>query len=934
MTLPEAEASEADDRRPMLQDLFKATPLKAITAPIKEEWDRFAAVAAPSKGGPTALKKGKHFGRYVILDELGRGGMGVVYRAYDSALERTVALKLYGRELAAESETTLERFYQEARATARLGHRGVVRIHDVGREGDMPFLSMDLVHGESFEELLRRIPLRQRLVHIVQVAQALEHAHAHGIVHRDVKPSNIIVDRQGQAVLVDFGVARDLARQTRLTRTGCIVGTVVRMSPEQVRAEPDSIGPMSDVWALGVLLYEAVCDEVPFEGSAAEVLVAILQRDLTWPETLSPRFPKLEAIVERCLEKDPDSRIQSAGELASDLADFLSGNPAAARPQKNKKAPTRVRSPAPHLRSSESGSRTSSAARRSRGAPPGPLRWVAAATLVLGVTALLLWPAPRDSPPVAAAAPPSAQVTPEVDARPPVAVAIDATPPEIELFGEIELPSADRVRSIQGRVRDGSRVQLWLDEELVPVSKDGSFTLEAELPGDGLHSLELVARDDAGNEARQELRLRLDTTPPRLRVLSPGAAPISSAAVTLQGVVEAGDLDRLMVDGRPVVPSEDGTFDTLVEFESEGAVEVVLEAHDRAGNHARLTWRVTYDATAPTLILDTPKDGALTRATHVTLRGRASDANLQREVRIHSAGPTVEVAKIDSDGRFALEVSLPEGHSTLEVECRDQAGHSTRERRSVVRDSRAPVVTLTRELPQELFGTRSRHLALVGSVDDPHASLTIGGKPVKLSSKGRFRRRMRLSEGANTVEIVALDLAGNRSELTRVVNYAKRRPTHASTQVLFHETFSKASDRPSDSGTLHEPGIIRSTPNERVFATQIRLADYQRQVVTLVPGAKLRLRYRLSEATQGSFKLQFWCPALKDNLSLFLPLPPDLGWQETEVDLDRLQTGEPLRPVKNVPHTCSSIQFLVGRPGEPIVFEIDDLLIHAPADTD
>ncbi len=276
----------------------------------------------------------RRVGRYVILDELGRGGMGVVYRGFDPSLRRGVAVKLI-LDPARAGERGLARFQREATAAARLRHPGIVAVHEVGVHAGRPFLVLDLVDGESLEALVARERLAPKRVAalIRDVARALHHAHEHGVLHRDVKPENILVDRSGRPLLGDFGLARDLGDGDRLTGSAEMIGTPAFMAPEQLGAAIAQ-GPPTDVYAVGGTIYRALTGRPPFQADSAFALIRAVLADEPPPlRTLAPAVhPDLETIALRCLEKEPARRYPTAAALADDLDRFLGGEPIAARP--------------------------------------------------------------------------------------------------------------------------------------------------------------------------------------------------------------------------------------------------------------------------------------------------------------------------------------------------------------------------------------------------------------------------------------------------------------------------------------------------------------------------------------------------------------------------------------------------------------------------
>jgi hypothetical protein len=276
----------------------------------------------------------KRLGKYVFVRELGRGGMGVVHEAYDTALGRYVAIKLI-LDPSLVSAELLERFHREAAAAGRLRHAGIVAVHEVGEQQGRPFIVMELVKGESLESLLRREKVSPKKVAelVRQVAAALAYAHEQGIIHRDVKPENVLVDREGRPHLMDFGLARDAEQVERLTATGQILGTPAYMAPEQARGDVKAQGPQSDVYGLGGILYRALTGKLPFTAKSVESLFhKVLHEDPTPPRKLRPEIhADLETITLRCLAKELERRYRSASEVADELARFVEGEPIHAR---------------------------------------------------------------------------------------------------------------------------------------------------------------------------------------------------------------------------------------------------------------------------------------------------------------------------------------------------------------------------------------------------------------------------------------------------------------------------------------------------------------------------------------------------------------------------------------------------------------------------
>jgi serine/threonine-protein kinase len=267
----------------------------------------------------------RKLGRYRLVKELGRGAMGIVYRAEDPMLNRTVAVKciILMDEPAVRADYEA-RFFQEAKAAGGLNHPNLVTIHDVGREGDVAYMAMELLEGTDLRELTGRgrMPLPLALELMAQAAEGLAHAHEHGVVHRDIKPGNIMVVRGRVAKVMDFGIARIRASDVK-TQTGAILGSPRYMSPEQVTGQPAD--RRSDIFSLGVVLHELAAGEPPFSASSVTQLMhQIATATPRPPSAINPAVPPmLDLIVARALQKQPADRYQSAAELASDLRSCL-----------------------------------------------------------------------------------------------------------------------------------------------------------------------------------------------------------------------------------------------------------------------------------------------------------------------------------------------------------------------------------------------------------------------------------------------------------------------------------------------------------------------------------------------------------------------------------------------------------------------------------
>ncbi|MCA9038815.1 MAG: serine/threonine protein kinase [Planctomycetaceae bacterium] len=267
---------------------------------------------------------------YELLEEIGRGGMGVVYKALQTDLQRVVAIKMIRSSSLASSEE-VKRFEQEARAAGKLQHPHIVKIFEAGQIGGQPYFSMEYIPGQSLFQVLKKGPLDpHRAVELLEkVCRAVHHLHEHQLLHRDLKPQNILIDQTDCPYLTDFGLAKVLEEDFDLTQTGAVLGTPGYMSPEQASPSTGTCSAASDVYSMGAILYHCLTGRAPFSGpNPFETLMAVLESEPLLPRKLNPRIPReLELICLKCLEKKPENRFQSAAELADELQRFLQGEP-------------------------------------------------------------------------------------------------------------------------------------------------------------------------------------------------------------------------------------------------------------------------------------------------------------------------------------------------------------------------------------------------------------------------------------------------------------------------------------------------------------------------------------------------------------------------------------------------------------------------------
>ncbi|MBM79222.1 MAG: hypothetical protein CMJ78_01355, partial [Planctomycetaceae bacterium] len=333
---PAVESTFSDTPAHADQDDDATLPPRADADVPGRDVDTIVSAAPGEPGGDdTTGMHVQYFGEYELLQEIARGGMGVVYKARQSRLNRTVALKMIlSGQLASQDD--VQRFYIEAEAAASLEHPGIVPIYEIGEHEGQHFFSMGFIDGAGLDVQVKDGPMPPREAAAItqQVCEAIAYAHSQNVIHRDLKPANVLIDGTGQAKVTDFGLAKKTDADSGLTGTGQILGTPGYMPPEQASGETDTIGPAADIYSLGAILYALLTGRPPFQSAnVMDTLVAVLEQEPVSPRQLNPALDQdLETICLKCLEKDAGRRYATTDELVAELGRYLNGEPIHARP--------------------------------------------------------------------------------------------------------------------------------------------------------------------------------------------------------------------------------------------------------------------------------------------------------------------------------------------------------------------------------------------------------------------------------------------------------------------------------------------------------------------------------------------------------------------------------------------------------------------------
>ncbi len=473
-------------------------------------------------------------GRYEILTELGRGAMGAVFQARDPRIDRIVAIKTIQvtAQTNEEEQEYRKRFFREAQAAGKLTHPGIVTIHDAGEaEGTRtPYIVMEYIAGSTLEKLAGKIPQETVLALVQQIAEALEYAHSQGIVHRDVKPANIMVTDEGRAKIADFGIAKLV--HTKLTAAGEVLGTPTCMSPEQLTGKP--LDGRSDLFSLGTVLYTMLSGQMPFIGqSVPEVTFKVVYTDPPPIEKLVPKLlPGVAYVVGKSLSKSTASRYQHGEEMALDLADIRAGKPprsqstaagqAAAQPERPAEAEVKAARFTTGLGTALPPPSVSSGSTIVRGSKSYETPWQrmqsgVLAALVIVLMAVVIYQLPARPAPPAAPSPAAATAT-----NPPATQPVPAEPTN---------PAPGPAPAANGNVRivcyhpfESARLTIWVD---------GRLTQTATLAGGGTKRKHLVFKENQLGSFTQNLLLPAGHHVLKVRVWASGYDQINEIKGTV-----------------------------------------------------------------------------------------------------------------------------------------------------------------------------------------------------------------------------------------------------------------------------------------------------------------------------------------------------------------------------------------------------------------
>ncbi len=588
---------------------------------------------------------GEKLGNFVILEKIGSGGMGSVYKAKQMGLDRIVAVKVLKPELGVQNSDFVKRFIREARTAALINHPNVVQVFTVGAVEGIHFLAMELILGESVGSRLDRtgsMPEKDAILVAIQAAKGLKAAFEKGLIHRDIKPDNLLVSLDGTVKVVDFGLARMVDVHSRVTREGVTIGTIAYMSPEQVKGE--DLDFRSDLYSLGATLYHMISGKQPFEAdNAVSVAFKHLNEPPAPPRKLNPGLSAgIEAVVLRMMAKPPEKRYQSFDTLIEDLESVLTqGHPSST----DTTAYIEL-----------AGAPPSGPASRKRTVLLAASAAAAAAAAVLAAV-LVLAPGTRNGavPAPVEGGPSRASVS---ITRPRDGAWLNS--PRISVEGEC---SAD----VTQVTVNGNQAQI----------SAGRFKASFWISGEGV-KIAAEAFSAGGGKAKTEISVRIDTKPPEISITSPGpgGGRTREKAFLLEGLAKDENPSCILVDGARL-PNAAGAFRVPVTLPDQGEKTVAVEAVDLAGNSTVRQVVLARDLKPPEVtLLDFPQgDHIESESNRLALRFRIDE----EASRISVNGAAVEPAGL----LYQRDIDLSEGVNSVVVEVVDLAGNPSVVKREI-----------------------------------------------------------------------------------------------------------------------------------------------------------------------------------------------------------------------------------------------------------
>jgi serine/threonine protein kinase len=704
--------------------------------------------------------------RYRIDAKLGAGGMATAWLAYDLNLSRQVVVKVPFPDLV-RVESFAKRFELEIKSLIRLAHPHVVHVLDGGTVDGLPYCVLEYLGGGSLSDRLEQRGGRQSVTEILtwlpHIAAALDHVHEEGMIHRDVKPGNILFDEKGNPALADFGIVKacEHAREG-LTATGQSPGSPGYMAPEILGG---GIGPAYDQYSLAAVVYRCV------SGVAPKPLQAHLGLVQTGADYLS--LPAM-SVLQAALSPEPTARFPTCARFAEAFAAAAAGSVPA-----EEAIPTAV----PMSSGRDEATATfmlptqAEATRPARSGSRAP--WLLAA--LLGAALLVVGgglagiiplgsggsdrpdhtdraerpnePAVEPTPePVPAKPIPPPKEPEPVPAPPPVVVVTDDTPPVIRMEPVAAFTNNSWL-DISGRVVEAHPLKFHVAGEQTPLSSDGEFHTGVAL-NEGSNTITLEAVDQAGNRSEPlSIEILLDTEDPVLTLEGGCRRFARSGEVELRGTLRDAHPLCILIDAQKVMVEEDGTFAHRLTVPA-GGCRATVTGCDRSGNESEhLELEVTVDRAAPRVAVTAPEDGLITNRKRVEVLARLEDD--------HPASLTIAGRKAEVLGGsiYRLEVALEEGPNSIEVRGADEAGNETRETIAVILDTIPPTLTL-----EPLRRAADGGLLVKGKIEDEHPShVILAGVVVKTGEDGSFRATVPAGDLGPAASVRAFDRAGNES---------------------------------------------------------------------------------------------------------------------------------------------------------------------------